>query len=134
MFVKGQFYTKHDIYKVLNVPSEKQRGAWDKGYRSYEGNIFIFSNIGIPGRTGHDYNNYWEGELFIWEATHQSHINQPQIRRMINPPLGQKIFLFTRTDDRSPFTFEGNIIAKEYFDTTPVKIVWKIDPNDIGLE
>ncbi len=124
MFVLGQLYTKRDIYKILNVPSQKQRGEWDKGYRSYEGNIFIFSNINIPGRTGHDYNNYWDGDLFVWEATNQSHLNQPQIIRMVSPPPGQKIFLFTRTDDRSPFTYEGNVVARKYFDTKPVKIVW----------
>lgn len=125
MFVAGQLYTKHNIYELLAVPSEKQRSEWDKGYRIYGGDIFIFSNIGIPGRTGHEYNNYWDGDLFIWEATSQSHLRQPQIKRMINPPDGQKIFLFTRTDSYFPFTFEGNITANEYFDTKPVKIIWR---------
>lgn len=127
MFVEGQPYTKRDIYKKLDVPIQKQRGEWDKGYRTYDGNIFIFCNIGIPGRTGHDYNNYWDGDLFVWEANNRSNIQQRQIRRMIDPPKGQKIFLFTRTDDRSPFTFEGNVVVKEYFDTKPVKVIWRFE-------
>lgn len=127
VFIPGLAYTKRDIYKILNVPKEKQRGAWDKGYREYEGNIFIFSNVGIPGRTGHDYNNYWDGDLFVWEAALKSHIKQGQIDRMINPKLDQKILLFTRTEDRSPFTFEGNVIVNQYVDSTPVKIIWKFE-------
>lgn len=127
MFQIGNLYTKWDIYKILNVPSEKQRGAWDKGYRKYDGNFFIFSNVGIPGRTGHDYNNYWDGDLFVWEGAISSHLGQPQIKSMINPEVGQTIFLFTRTQDKSPFTFEGNVIAKEAFDTKPVKIIWRFE-------
>lgn len=43
---------------------------------------------------------------------------------MIKPKPNQKTFLFTRTEDRSPFTFEGEVKAKQFFDTTPVKIIW----------
>lgn len=127
MFTVGKSYSKKNIYQLLEVPIKRRRGAWDKGYHVYDGNVFIFSNVGIPGRTGHDYNNYWDGDLFVWEATNQSHINQPQIRLMINPKPGQKTYLFTRTEDRSPFTFEGEVKVKEYFDTTPVKIIWTFE-------
>ncbi len=127
MFILGKSYTKKDIYRILKVPEERQRGAWDKGYHMYDDNMFIFSNVGIPGRTGHDYNNYWDGDLFVWEAKDTSHIHQPQIQMMLNPSPHQKILLFTRTRGRDPFTFEGNVIVKEYFDTTPVKIIWKFE-------
>jgi 5-methylcytosine-specific restriction enzyme A len=127
MFVVGNTYSKWDIYKILSVPKERQRGAWDKGYTTYEGKIFIFSNVGIPGRTGHDYKNYWDGDLFNWEASNNSHLRQPQIQRMINPGKGEKVFLFTRTDDRDPWTFEGNVKSKEVFDTKPVKVIWEFE-------
>ena len=127
MFEIGLQYTKWDIYRILNVPTEKQRGAWDKGYRKYEGNFFIFTNVGIPGRTGHDYNNFWDGELFVWEGATKSHKDQPQILSMANPKEGQKIFLFTRTQDKSPFTFEGTVMVNEIFDTIPVKIIWQFE-------
>ena len=120
MFQVNSQYSKKNIYALLNVPIKKQRGDWDKGYHFHEGNIFIFSNIGIPGRTGHDYNNYWDGDLFVWEASTKSHVGQPQIQKMINPMLNQKIFLFTRTQDRLPFTYKGNIVPKELKYTTPV--------------
>lgn len=129
MFAVGKTYTKKDIYKELQVPPQRQKGAWDTGYREYDGNIFIFSNIGVPGRTGHDYDNYWDGELFVWQGKTTSHINQPLIKKMIDPALGQKIFLFTRTDDKDPFTYEGSVTVREYKNTTPVSIIWQSDEN-----
>jgi 5-methylcytosine-specific restriction enzyme A len=129
MFNVGQSYTKNEIYKILDVPIQRRKGAWDTGYREYEGNIFIFSNVGVPGRTGHDYDNYWDGELFVWQAKTASNINQPLIRKMLNPEPTQQNFLFTRTDDKDPFTFEGSVIAKEYNDTTPVSVIWQLTGN-----
>lgn len=127
MFNVSQLYTKKDIYKILKVPQQRQRGDWDKGYKMYEGNMFIFSNVGIPGRTGHDYNNYWDGDLFVWEATGKSNLRQPQIQKMLYPLPNQKIFLFTRTRDKAPWTFEGNVIVESHEDTIPVKIVWRFE-------
>lgn len=127
MFKIGQQYSKKDIYKILNVPSAQQKGSWDTGYREYEGNIFLFSNIGVPGRTGDDYNNYWEGEDFIWEAKSNSKLAQPMIQKMVNPGLVNNIFLFTRTDNKDDYTYQGTVIVKEFKDTTPVKIIWKVN-------
>jgi len=127
MFQVEQQYTKWDIYEILSVPKERQRGAWDSGYTTYNGNIYIFSNVGIPGRTGHNYKNYWDGDLFNWQADNNSHLRQPQVQKLISWKEGQKIFLFTRTNDRDPWTFEGTVKAKEYFDTRPVKIIWEFE-------
>lgn len=52
MFSVSQEYSKKDIYKLLDVPEKSQKGTWDTGYRSYNGGIYIFTNIGIAGRTG----------------------------------------------------------------------------------
>jgi len=130
MFTVGNTYSKNDIYEILKVPVERRKGAWDTGYREYEGNLFIFSNVGIPGRTGHDYNNYWDGDLFVWEGKTLSNINQPLILKMRYPKSNQNNFLFTRTDDKEPFTFEGRLEVKEFNDTTPVQIVWKLLENN----
>lgn len=128
-FIVGNSYTKKNIYSLLEVPSNQQRGAWDTGYREYNGDIFIFCNIGVPGRTGHDYKNFWDGDLFHWEARNNSNINQPIINRLINPPVGQRIFLFTRVDDRNPFTFEGEIKCQFYSGSYPVRFIWTFVTN-----
>jgi 5-methylcytosine-specific restriction protein A len=124
MFELNNLYTKNDIYQILSVPVERQKGAWDTGYREYNGDIYIFANVGIPGRTGSDYNNFWERNLFHWEAKTNSNINQPLIQKMIAANRDYDIHLFTRTDNSLPFTYEGRVFAKEFLETVPVKIIW----------
>jgi len=53
MFNVGATYTKKQIYAILDVPDGKRGGIWDTGYAQFEGNFYLFANIGIPGRTGH---------------------------------------------------------------------------------
>lgn len=133
MFELDKTYTKKDIYTVLSVPIEQQKGAWDTGYREYKDNIYIFANIGIPGRTGSNYNNFWEGDLFHWEAKTNSNRNQPFIQKMTENNSLYNIHLFTRTDNSLPFTYEGVVTCHEVFDTIPVKIVWTFDTNFYNL-
>jgi 5-methylcytosine-specific restriction protein A len=129
MFAIDQKYSKAQIYEILQVPLERRHGAWDTGYRQYEENIFLFSNVGIPGRTGHDYNNYWDGDLFVWEGKNKSNANQPLVRKMLNPEPNQNNFLFTRTNDKEPFVYEGTVIVKEFENTSPIRITWQLN-ND----
>jgi len=135
MFEIDKTYTKNDIYELLSVPSKKRKGAWDTGYREYDNNIYIFANVGVPGRTGSDYNNFWDGDLFHWEAKTNSNINQPLIRKMTANSPDYNIYLFTRTNNFLPFTYEGNMIAKEYSETIPVKIIWSFrNPYNLNNE
>lgn len=95
--------------------------------------MYIFANVGIPGRTGSDYKNYWDGDLFHWEAKTNSDIKQPLVRKMIADNPSYDIHLFTRTDNSLPFTYEGSVVAKEYSEnTTPVKIIWSFKPISTG--
>jgi 5-methylcytosine-specific restriction protein A len=134
MFKVNNVYSKKDIYSILKVPERQQRGAWDTGYRIYQNDIFIFANIGIPGRDGSDYNNHWDGDLFVWEAKGKSKLNQPLMQKMVAKDPSLNIFLFTRTDNAMPFTYEGNVVAKEVIDDEPIKIIWHLreeqDLND----
>jgi 5-methylcytosine-specific restriction protein A len=134
MFEVGMAYTKNEIYEILQVPIERRKGAWDTGYREYNGHIYIFANIGIPGRTGHDYNNYWDGDLFMWEAKTRSSIGQPLIQKMLNPPTGQNIYLFTRVNNHEPFIFEGKVAVKNYANSSPVQIIWQLIQNSSTLD
>lgn len=122
MFEITKTYTKNDIYKILAVPEDIQRGAWDTGYREYNGAIYLFINVGIPGRTGHDYSNYWIGNTLHWQARTDSHINQPSMLKILSDDYVK--YIFTRTDDKSPFTYEGTGVPNEVKDLTPVEIVW----------
>jgi len=53
----GQAYSRKDIYRILKVPIERQKGNWETGYHFYNNDWFIFANINTSGRTGHDYKN-----------------------------------------------------------------------------
>ncbi len=67
-FQVGRSYTKNDIYLVCKVPEQKQKGNWNTGYTSYNGDWFIFCNVGVPGRTGHDYENSFVGDELHWQG------------------------------------------------------------------
>jgi len=129
LFTVNKVYSRRDIYEILNVPSKRQKGEWNNGYREYNGNIFIFSNIQVPGRTGHDYENRWEEDLFHWEAKTTSDLRQPLIQKMISGQAGQKILLFTRRENRAPFTYEGTMLPYRVFDSNPVKIIWRYEDD-----
>lgn len=125
MFKVGNSYSKHDIYRLLNVPIERQKGAWDTGYRKYNNSFYVFANIDTAGRTGHDYDNHWEGENLVWLAKTGTTIHQPIIQELLsNRPT---INIFTRTSDRDPFTYQGVAKMLSYEDITPVKITWKLN-------
>ncbi|MBV8251940.1 MAG: DUF3427 domain-containing protein [Chitinophaga sp.] len=123
-FITQQLYTKADIYRLLQVPSAKQKGSWNTGYTKYEHNIYLFVNIGVPGRSGHDYDNHWENEDLVWYGKTNSHKDQPLIREMLEHEC--PVHLFTREHDRDAFKYIGIIQAKTYVDVSPIQITWSI--------
>jgi len=124
-FRVGLTYTKSEIYRLCAVPPDKQRGAWDTGYTSYEGSWFIFCNVGVPGRTGHDYDNRFQGDDLIWYGKTGSHDKQPSIQAMLGPAT--PVLVFYRDDDRAAFTFAGCARALSHGGADPVEIVWSFE-------
>jgi len=117
-------YTKRDIYRILNVPKSKQKGNWNTGYHRYDGNWFIFCNIGTPGRTGHDYANRFAGDDLVWYGKSNSNLQQRSIQSLLSN--GTTKFLFYREYSRAPFIYAGKGKPKEYKDTVPVQVTWDI--------
>lgn len=118
-------YTKNEIYKTCQVPSEKQKGNWNTGYTNYNGDWFIFCNIGIAGRTGHDYQNIFINNELIWYGKTGSHIGQASIQSLISND--STVYIFFREEDRAPFTFAGIGQAKSYQGEKPIQITWIFD-------
>lgn len=127
MFKIGESYSKKDIYKLLNVPKLKQEGAWDTGMHFFDGVWYIFSNLGVPGTTGHDYSNYWDGNELIWSGRTKSNLKQPSIISLISPEITKHIFY--RTSNKENWTYAGCGIPKKVYDSTPVKIIWEFKPQ-----
>jgi len=131
-FQVGRLYSKNDIYKILNVPMVQRKGAWNTGYIKYKDDYFLFSNIGIAARTGGEYIDHWDGDYFIWEAKGNSTINQPLIKQLLDK--NNNIHLFTRTDNKAPFIYEGKVVAGKFEATIPVKITWILSSDNEQID
>jgi hypothetical protein len=117
-------YRRRDVYRIIGISEDTKGGNWDTGYSSHGNDWFIFCNIGTPGRTGHDYENAWQGKDLLWFGKLKTHFSQPAMQSMLKPK--GKTYIFTRLDSSLPFTFAGCGIAKSHQDTSPVTILWEL--------
>src|SRR6266704_5670309 len=101
----GKSYSRGDVKRRLGLPAKGPLAFWQSGYVRHRGEWFIFANVGVPGRTGHDYDNRWRGTTFVWWGNLSSHADQPSIKRILT--RGTKIHIFTRRDNKAPFRYAG---------------------------
>lgn len=121
-FIAGNAYTRKEVLNILGVPEGQQGGSWYTGYRSYLGDYFLFANVGLPGRTGHDYPNALEGGRLTWYGRTGSKLSHPSIRSLLD--AGRNVYIFYRTETRGAFTFAGLGYPAKVRNIVPVKIVW----------
>lgn len=127
-FQVGKTYQRSQIRKQLGLDPDAKGGSWYTGYVEHGGADFIFCNIGIAGRTGHDYHNYFDGDDLVWRGKTGSHREQPTIRRMTAP--GAEVHIFWREDDRDPFTYAGTGKASEVSRDVPVIVRWRFAKHE----
>ena len=60
MFKRGAEYTRKEIAKIVRPDNPPSGGNWTTGYDRIGTNLYVFANIGVPGRTGHDFENYFD--------------------------------------------------------------------------
>lgn len=126
MLIPKKAYHKKDLFDILGVSEEdRKNGNWQTGYIKYKDRFFVFANIGGAGRTGHDYDNHWEGDRLVWYGKTNSRIGQPIIDEMLSGYF--PVLIFTRTKDRDPFVYEGSGYAYNVIDDSPVKVWWDIE-------
>lgn len=128
-FVIGESYSRKLIYELLDVPEGKQRGNWETGYNRWKDDLFIFATVGSPATGGYDYQNRWDGDVFVWYAKEGTTLEQPLIMWMLNPP--GRVYIFTRPAVRHDFKFEGIGTPLSHEDVSPVMIRWKIDQPSV---
>tara|TARA_Y100000589_G_C27188705_1_gene643810 strand:- start:1714 stop:2829 length:1116 start_codon:yes stop_codon:yes gene_type:complete len=125
-FIVGNKYTRDNIYNLLNLNEPQRGGDWLNGYHRHENTYFIFASIGIPGRTGHNYQNHWDGEKLVWFGKNQSHFDQKTIKNLLSKDFDKLIFY--RLEDRAPFVFAGYGIPQPHRQTQkPVRIDWQFE-------
>ena len=109
MFKKGSKYTRVDIgWICLPDTGRPAGGDWDTGYVRIEDKLIVFMNIGIPGKTGHDFDNYYDDKLkrIVWYGKPKSHSNQPTFKKLLSGELTP--YFFARWDTKDPaFTYLG---------------------------
>jgi 5-methylcytosine-specific restriction enzyme A len=125
-------YSRRDVRRILGLSEDIKGGNWDTGYVRHGNDYFIFTNIGTPGRTGHDYKNYWDGDTLVWYGKTGTHAGQPAIQRM-TAGAGD-VYVFWREDNQGPFTFAGFAHAEHVEETSPVKVSWVFTPISAGSE
>jgi hypothetical protein len=101
-FEVGRDYTRTDIYDLLGVPQDKRHGAWNRGYREWAGEMFIFATVGVGTTSGFDYDNalHADGSM-TWTGVASSHVDQPQVQAILD--LARVTHVFVRESDRGPF-------------------------------
>jgi hypothetical protein len=124
-FVVGRQYSRADVFDLLGIRPHPTGGNWFTGYNRHGDDWYVFAHIQAAGRTGHDYHNAWEGGLLRWRGKTQSRLGHDSIRSMLAP--GNRVFVFTRDNDRDPFTYRGVGHAERWQDTEPVTIWWRFD-------
>jgi 5-methylcytosine-specific restriction protein A len=120
-FQIGKPYTRNAVFAILAIDPAPTGGPWFTGHTQHNGEWFVFANVGIAGRTGHDYANHWVGDDLHWKGRTGTHKDQPSIQSLLLGP----VHIFTRTDSRDPFTYEGIAVPAQVKPTIPVTIVWR---------
>lgn len=126
LFVSGATYTRADVLAVLGIPDPKG-GPWYTGYTQHGDDFYLFCGVGVPGRTGQDLNNYFDGPDLIWHGKPRSTLAWPSSQALLKG--AGKVHIFYRTDNRDAFTYAGAGQAKQVKDGPPIEIRWVFQPS-----
>ena len=68
MFKTGSTYKRDQIAQIACPENPPKGGNWSTGYAKLGTDLYVFMNIGVPGRTGHDFDNDYDKEnnLITW--------------------------------------------------------------------
>ena len=97
------------------------------GVLEHNEEFLLFANVGTAGRTGHDYDNRWEGPLLRWCHQGRSHLGWASVRRLLE--RDRVVHVFWRGSDTDPFVYAGYGTAIEVEDRSPVEILWAFSDN-----
>lgn len=127
-FVAGKTYARADVMTALGL-NDPGGGQWYTGLTRHGDDHYIFCGVGIGGRTGHDYQNHFDGPELVWHGRTGSHLAQPSIQALCSG--NGSVHIFFRDDDRAPFTYAGIGRVVSTKDVVPVEIRWSFS-EDLG--
>ena len=129
---QGKAYSRADVKELAGLDRGAKGGPWDTGVVQHENEFVIFANVGVTGRTGHYYNNRWEGDLFHWYHKKNSRLRWNSVQKLLANE--RVVHLFWRDRQKAPFNYAGQANCVESFDTSPVEIVWSFVHESADLE
>lgn len=124
-FERGAQYTRPDVKERAGLPRDAKGGNWDTGVVEHKNEFLIFTNVGTEGRTGHNYENRWEGSCLRWYHKGGSHLGWPSVQKLLEP--ASRVHVFWRTSNEAPFIYAGTARVSELADTSPVEILWSFE-------
>ena len=130
-FSVGGVYQRRAIKEHVGSGKATDRGGpWDTGLVSFGGAHFIFCNIGVAGKTGHNYGNFWAGDDLDWSGATTSHRRQLSIKTIT--ASGAEVHIFYRNDSNDLFTYAGLGTAIDVSDGKPVRVLWRfVEQEDV---
>jgi 5-methylcytosine-specific restriction enzyme A len=120
MFKVTASYTRLDVLNGLGLP-DPGGGAWYTGLVRHHRDHYIFCGVGVSGRTGHDYQNHFDGPDLVWYGRTGSTKNHPSIVSLLS---GGNVHVFFRDDNRAEFTYAGLARPVSVKEVVPVEIKW----------
>lgn len=109
MFNQGAIYTRKSIWNEVCPGRDYPNGGnWNTGYARQNGYLFVFANVGVPGRTGHDFPNRYieEDGRLVWYGKPDAHSAQDTFIQIFRGDL--PLHVFVRWNSHSPnFTYLG---------------------------
>lgn len=115
MFKRGIEYTRKEIGQLIRPENPPNGGDWTTGYARIENDLFVFMTIGVAGRTGHDFENYYDekSQTLIWFSKPNRNSSNPTFQKILSGELTP--YFFARWNQDPPFTFlgTGSIISLE---------------------
>lgn len=121
-FEVGKTYSRSDVKELAGLPRDLKGGNWDTGIVEHGDEFIIFTNVGTEGRTGHDYDNRWEGPRLRWRHKTQSSLAWASVQRLLKS--APRIHIFWRADNTASFQYAGLASAVEVAPSEPVEILW----------
>ena len=121
MFKIGSPYSRKDVgWVVLPKQGRPKGGNWDTGYVPVGDKLIVFMNMGVPGKTGHNYSNSYDDEKkeITWYGKTKSHSGQDFFKKICSGELTP--YYFARWDTKDPnFVYLGIGEILNYTDNIP---------------
>lgn len=109
MFKRGSLYTREQIWKTSQPGKPYPRGGnWFTGYDRINNELFVFMNIGVPGKTGHNYFNHYDESTgtLVWFSKEGTRSLNPLIQDLLSGILTPHFFCRWDAENTS-FTYLG---------------------------